>query len=62
MGVFSAKRGNLLEKILPVSGSQGTKFFRVKSGKGTRKVDISKITLPTSLPSRTNLWPVSSTC
>ncbi|KAL9995150.1 hypothetical protein Hdeb2414_s0002g00059181 [Helianthus debilis subsp. tardiflorus] len=48
LGVFSAKRGNLLEKIYAASGSQG-----VKSGKGTRKIDISQITPPTSLPSRT---------
>ncbi|MFS7978418.1 hypothetical protein Hanom_Chr10g00915251 [Helianthus anomalus] len=47
LGVFSAKHGNLLEKIYAASGSQG-----VKSGKGTRKVDISKITPPTSPPSR----------
>ncbi|MFS8019260.1 hypothetical protein Hanom_Chr15g01401711 [Helianthus anomalus] len=44
----NAKRGNLLEKIYAASSSQG-----VKSGKGTRKVDISKITPPTSPPSRT---------
>ncbi|KAJ0511890.1 hypothetical protein HanRHA438_Chr11g0530761 [Helianthus annuus] len=48
LGVFSAKRGNLLEKIYAASGSQG-----VKSDKAPRKVDISKITPPTSPPSRT---------
>ncbi|KAJ0490013.1 hypothetical protein HanHA300_Chr12g0450541 [Helianthus annuus] len=48
LGVFSAKHGNLLEKIFVASGSQGA-----KSGKGTRKVDISKITPPASPPSRT---------
>ncbi|KAM0064644.1 hypothetical protein Hdeb2414_s0003g00105471 [Helianthus debilis subsp. tardiflorus] len=48
MGVFSAKRGNLLEKIYVASGSQG-----VKPGKAPRKIDISKITPPTSPPSRT---------
>ncbi|MFS7925713.1 hypothetical protein Hanom_Chr04g00288291 [Helianthus anomalus] len=74
MGVFSAKRGNLLEKIFVASGSQGTKTFvclpcylssvftfdyhgcfvtGVKSGKAPRKVNISKITPPTSPPSRT---------
>ncbi|KAJ0603773.1 hypothetical protein HanHA300_Chr02g0042091 [Helianthus annuus] len=74
LGVFSAKRGNLLEKIYTASGSQGTRFFvcmscslpfflvfdyhacpvaGVKSSKGARKVEISKITPPTSPPSRT---------
>ncbi|MFS8004367.1 hypothetical protein Hanom_Chr13g01224921 [Helianthus anomalus] len=48
LGVFSAKRGNLLEKISAASSSKG-----VKSGKAPRKVDISKITPPTSPPSRT---------
>ncbi|KAJ0518505.1 hypothetical protein HanRHA438_Chr11g0517431 [Helianthus annuus] len=48
LGVFSAKHGNLLEKIYDASGSQGA-----KSGKGTRKIDISQITPPTSPPSRT---------
>ncbi|KAJ0956698.1 hypothetical protein HanPSC8_Chr01g0018471 [Helianthus annuus] len=48
LGVFSEKHGNLLEKIFAASGSQGA-----KSGKGTRKFDISKITPPTSSPSRT---------
>ncbi|KAJ0496998.1 hypothetical protein HanPSC8_Chr13g0556851 [Helianthus annuus] len=48
LGVFSAKRGNLLEKIYAASSSQG-----VKSGKAPRKVDILKITPPTSPPSRT---------
>ncbi|MFS7904091.1 hypothetical protein Hanom_Chr01g00031861 [Helianthus anomalus] len=47
LGVFSVKHGNLLEKLYAASGSQG-----MKSGKGTRKVDISKITPPTSPPSR----------
>ncbi|KAJ0749642.1 hypothetical protein HanLR1_Chr05g0172401 [Helianthus annuus] len=48
MGVFSAKRGNLLEEIYVASGSRG-----VKSGKGPRKIDISKITPPASPPSKT---------
>ncbi|KAJ0789720.1 hypothetical protein HanPI659440_Chr05g0206801 [Helianthus annuus] len=48
LGVFSAKHGNLLEKIFAASGSQG-----VRPGKAPRKIDISKITLPTSPPSRT---------
>ncbi|MFS7996924.1 hypothetical protein Hanom_Chr12g01135731 [Helianthus anomalus] len=48
MGVFSAKRGNLLAKIYVGSGSQGA-----KPGKAPRKIDISKITPPTSPPSRT---------
>ncbi|KAF5808625.1 hypothetical protein HanRHA438_Chr04g0157801 [Helianthus annuus] len=48
LGVFSAKHGNLLEKIYASSCSQGA-----KSGKGTCKVDISKITPSTSPPSRT---------
>ncbi|KAJ0766635.1 hypothetical protein HanLR1_Chr03g0079791 [Helianthus annuus] len=48
LGVFSAKHGNLLEKIYATSDSQG-----VKSGKAPRKVDTSKITPPTSPPSRT---------
>ncbi|KAF5820790.1 hypothetical protein HanXRQr2_Chr01g0006171 [Helianthus annuus] len=48
LGVFSAKRGNLLEKIYAASGSQG-----VKPDKAPRKVDISKITPPISPPSRT---------
>ncbi|KAJ0627073.1 hypothetical protein HanRHA438_Chr01g0024291 [Helianthus annuus] len=48
-GDFSAKRGNLLEKIFAASGSQAG----VKSGKVPRMVDISKITPPTSPPSRT---------
>ncbi|KAJ0787416.1 hypothetical protein HanOQP8_Chr02g0082261 [Helianthus annuus] len=53
-GVFSGKHGNLLEKIYAASGSQVTKFFVcVKSGKSVSKVDISKITPPTSPPSRT---------
>ncbi|KAJ0781476.1 hypothetical protein HanPI659440_Chr06g0249751 [Helianthus annuus] len=47
LGVFSAKRGNLLEQIYAASGSQG-----VKPGKSVRKVDISKITPLTSPPSR----------
>ncbi|KAJ0590596.1 hypothetical protein HanIR_Chr04g0199271 [Helianthus annuus] len=54
LGVFSVKHGNLLENIFAASGSQGTKFcICVKSGKAPRKVDISKITPPTSPPSRT---------
>ncbi|KAM0061205.1 hypothetical protein Hdeb2414_s0004g00133251 [Helianthus debilis subsp. tardiflorus] len=48
LGVFSAKRGNLLEKIYAASGSQGA-----KSSKGARKIGISQITPPTSPPSRT---------
>ncbi|KAM0017217.1 hypothetical protein Hdeb2414_s0027g00685621 [Helianthus debilis subsp. tardiflorus] len=48
MGVFSAKRGNLLEKIYVASAPQG-----VKSRKTSRKIDISEITPPTSPPSRT---------
>ncbi|KAJ0785433.1 hypothetical protein HanOQP8_Chr02g0043071 [Helianthus annuus] len=44
MGVFSAKRGNLLEKIYVASAPQG---------KTSRKIDISEITPPTSPPSRT---------
>ncbi|KAJ0663938.1 hypothetical protein HanLR1_Chr13g0486541 [Helianthus annuus] len=48
MGVFSTKRGNLLEKIYVASAPQG-----VKSGKASRKTHISKITPPTSPPSRT---------
>ncbi|KAJ0700216.1 hypothetical protein HanOQP8_Chr10g0365191 [Helianthus annuus] len=48
LGVFSAKPRNLLEKIYEsASGSRG-----VKSGKSAPKVDISKITPPTSPPSR----------
>ncbi|KAJ0799984.1 hypothetical protein HanPI659440_Chr03g0097741 [Helianthus annuus] len=45
LGVFSEKRGNLLEKIFEASG--------VKSGKAPHKVDTSKIPPPTSPPSRT---------
>ncbi|KAM0049539.1 hypothetical protein Hdeb2414_s0008g00287111 [Helianthus debilis subsp. tardiflorus] len=48
MGVFSVKPCNLLEAIFIASGSRG-----VKSGKGPRKIDISKITPPASPPSRT---------
>ncbi|MFS7905864.1 hypothetical protein Hanom_Chr01g00052651 [Helianthus anomalus] len=48
LGVFSAKRGNLLEKIYVASGSQGA-----NSGKAPRKINISKITPPSSPPSRT---------
>ncbi|MFS7932761.1 hypothetical protein Hanom_Chr04g00371751 [Helianthus anomalus] len=48
MGVFTAKHGNLLEQIFEASGSRGA-----KPGKSSRKVDISKITPPTSPPSRT---------
>ncbi|MFS7976109.1 hypothetical protein Hanom_Chr10g00888581 [Helianthus anomalus] len=47
MGIFSAKPGNLLEEIYIASGSRG-----VKSGKGPHKIDISKITPPTSPPFR----------
>ncbi|MFS7935154.1 hypothetical protein Hanom_Chr05g00400121 [Helianthus anomalus] len=49
LAVLSAKPGNLLEKIYAASGSRAG----LKPGKGTRKVDISTITPPTSLPSRT---------
>ncbi|MFS7930752.1 hypothetical protein Hanom_Chr04g00347971 [Helianthus anomalus] len=48
MGVFSVKHGNLLEKIYVASAPQGAKL-----GKVSHKVDISKITPPTSPPSRT---------
>ncbi|MFS7928951.1 hypothetical protein Hanom_Chr04g00326811 [Helianthus anomalus] len=49
LGVFSAKAGNLLEKMYKsVSGSRVP-----KSDKGTRGVDISQITPPESPPSRT---------
>ncbi|KAM0061769.1 hypothetical protein Hdeb2414_s0004g00139991 [Helianthus debilis subsp. tardiflorus] len=48
LGVFTTKHGNLLEKIYVASGSQG-----VKSCKDPHKVDILKITPPTSPPSRT---------
>ncbi|KAJ0615957.1 hypothetical protein HanRHA438_Chr02g0084141 [Helianthus annuus] len=49
LGVFSAEVGNLLEKMYKsASGSRG-----LKPGKGVRKVDVSKITPPTSPPSRT---------
>ncbi|KAJ0753880.1 hypothetical protein HanPI659440_Chr09g0340771 [Helianthus annuus] len=48
LGVFSAKHGNLLEKIYAASVSQGA-----KSGKGVRKIDISRITPLTFPPSRT---------
>ncbi|MFS7913062.1 hypothetical protein Hanom_Chr02g00137281 [Helianthus anomalus] len=51
--VFTAKHGNLLEKIFVASGSRGA-----KPGKTSHKIDISKITPPTSPPSRTfNLSP-----
>ncbi|KAJ0604796.1 hypothetical protein HanHA300_Chr02g0054341 [Helianthus annuus] len=46
--VFTAKHGNLLEKIFEASGSRGA-----KPGKTSRRIDISKITPPTSPPSRT---------
>ncbi|MFS7909835.1 hypothetical protein Hanom_Chr02g00099211 [Helianthus anomalus] len=53
MGVFTAKHGNLLEQIFEGSGSRGA-----KPGKAARRIDISKITPPTSPPSRTfNLSP-----
>ncbi|KAF5791408.1 hypothetical protein HanRHA438_Chr09g0406261 [Helianthus annuus] len=48
LGVFSAKHGNLLDKIYVASSSRGA-----KSGKGVCKIDISRITPPTSPPSRT---------
>ncbi|KAM0031672.1 hypothetical protein Hdeb2414_s0017g00511611 [Helianthus debilis subsp. tardiflorus] len=48
MGVFSAKRGDILEEIYVAFGSRGA-----KSGKGPRKIDISKINPPASPPSRT---------
>ncbi|KAJ0765627.1 hypothetical protein HanPI659440_Chr08g0305591 [Helianthus annuus] len=51
LGVFTATRGNLLEKIYEASGSGGTKFlFPVKAA---RRFDISQITSPSSPPSRT---------
>ncbi|MFS7933254.1 hypothetical protein Hanom_Chr04g00377541 [Helianthus anomalus] len=55
LGVFSAKHGNLLEKILQllVPEVQRFPFVCAKSGKGVHKVDISKITPLTSPPSRT---------
>ncbi|MFS7947315.1 hypothetical protein Hanom_Chr06g00546831 [Helianthus anomalus] len=49
LSVFSAKHGNLLEKIFAASGSQAG----VKLGKSACKFEISKITPPTSPPSRT---------
>ncbi|MFS7938185.1 hypothetical protein Hanom_Chr05g00436421 [Helianthus anomalus] len=54
LGVFSAKAGILLEKMYKSAfGSRG-----LKPGKGVRKVDVSKITPPTSPPSRNfNLSP-----
>ncbi|MFS8026732.1 hypothetical protein Hanom_Chr16g01490161 [Helianthus anomalus] len=45
MVVFTAKHGDLLEKIFVASGSHGTM--------ASRQVDVSKITPPTSPPSRT---------
>ncbi|MFS7967835.1 hypothetical protein Hanom_Chr09g00790411 [Helianthus anomalus] len=42
LGVFSAKAGNLLEKMYKSAGSRGV-----------RKINISKITLPESPPSQT---------
>ncbi|MFS7954222.1 hypothetical protein Hanom_Chr07g00627761 [Helianthus anomalus] len=48
MVIFSEERGNLLEEIFDASAPTG-----VKSSKGPRRVDISKITPPTSHPSRT---------
>ncbi|KAJ0680761.1 hypothetical protein HanPI659440_Chr16g0627981 [Helianthus annuus] len=48
LGVFSAKVGNLLEKMFKSAfGSRAP-----KSGRSTRKIDISKITPPTSPPPR----------
>ncbi|MFS7907149.1 hypothetical protein Hanom_Chr01g00067871 [Helianthus anomalus] len=47
LGVFSAKAGNLLEKMYKSAGSLGP-----KPGKGVHKIDISKITPPTSPPSK----------
>ncbi|KAM0032429.1 hypothetical protein Hdeb2414_s0016g00474911 [Helianthus debilis subsp. tardiflorus] len=41
LGVFTAKHGNLLEKVFVASRSHG-----VKSSKGVLKVDVSKITPP----------------
>ncbi|MFS7998992.1 hypothetical protein Hanom_Chr12g01160671 [Helianthus anomalus] len=46
--VFTVKHGNLLEKIFVASGSRGS-----EPGKTSRKIDISKITPPSSPPSRT---------
>ncbi|KAJ0668259.1 hypothetical protein HanPI659440_Chr17g0687101 [Helianthus annuus] len=48
MGIFSGDRGNLLEEIYAASAPTG-----VKSGKGSRRIDISQITPPASPPSRT---------
>ncbi|KAJ0765740.1 hypothetical protein HanPI659440_Chr08g0306971 [Helianthus annuus] len=49
LGVFSAEASNLLEKMYKsASGSRGP-----RPDKGVRKVDVSKITPPTSPPSRT---------
>ncbi|MFS7937465.1 hypothetical protein Hanom_Chr05g00427881 [Helianthus anomalus] len=48
LGVFSAKVGNQLEKMFKSNGSRAP-----KPGKGVRKIDISKITPPSSPPSIT---------
>ncbi|KAJ0802871.1 hypothetical protein HanPI659440_Chr03g0133781 [Helianthus annuus] len=48
MGLFIGERGNLLEEIFAASAPTG-----VKSGRPPRRVDVSKITPPTSPPSRT---------
>ncbi|KAJ0682854.1 hypothetical protein HanPI659440_Chr16g0652001 [Helianthus annuus] len=48
MGLFSVERGNLLEEIFAASAPTG-----VKSGRPPHRVDVSKITPPTSPPSRT---------
>ncbi|KAM0036589.1 hypothetical protein Hdeb2414_s0014g00428141 [Helianthus debilis subsp. tardiflorus] len=51
MGIFSGERGNLLEEIFFASAPTG-----VKSGRPPRRVDVSKVTPPTSLPSSTIDW------
>ncbi|KAJ0814597.1 hypothetical protein HanPSC8_Chr17g0787561 [Helianthus annuus] len=60
MGIFSGDRGNLLEKVFAASAPTGKAFEcygcfleGVKSGKGSRRIDISQITPPASPPSRT---------
>ncbi|MFS7951828.1 hypothetical protein Hanom_Chr07g00599821 [Helianthus anomalus] len=48
LGVFTATHGNLLEKKFEASGSGGVKPMKI-----VRRFDISKITPPSSPPSRT---------
>ncbi|MFS7937188.1 hypothetical protein Hanom_Chr05g00424701 [Helianthus anomalus] len=55
LGVFTAKHGNLLDKIFVASGSHAC----AKPGKTSRKVDVSKITPPNSPPSRTFVLSLS---